>query len=75
MTAEEIQKNLLRVLSEAVSSRREARNNDTPFQGNKVAHSLAVDQLSRQVDSVHACCLAAGIPDETIRNIISLFSL
>lgn len=75
MTAEEIQKNLLKVLSEAVISRRMVRDNDTPFQGDKLGHALAVDQLSKQVDAVHLCCKAAGIEEKTIREMISLCSL
>lgn len=75
MIVEEIQKNLLGVLTSAVMSRTAVRNNDTPFQGDKIGHALAIDQLSKQVDAVHLCCKVAGIEEETIRNIISLCSL
>lgn len=75
MTAEEIQDNLIKVLASTVISRRTARDNDTLFQGDKLGHALAIDQLSRQVDAVHVCCKAAGIDEETIRTVISLGSL
>lgn len=75
MTVEEIHTNLLKVLTSTVISRRTARDNDTPFQGDKLGHILAVDQLSKQVDAVYLCCKTAGIPEETIRTVISLSSL
>ena len=75
MTAEEIQKNLLGVLTSTVTSRAAVRNNDAPFQGDKLAHDLAVDQISKKVDAVYLCCKVAGIQEDTIRNIISLCSL
>lgn len=75
MTVEEIQKNLLGVLTSTVISRRTARDNDTPFQKDTRAHAAAIHQLSRQVDAVRLCCKVAGIEEETILNVISLCSL
>lgn len=75
MTAEEIQKNLLEVLSSTVISRRTVRDNATPFQGDTLGHALAIDQLSKKVDAVYVCCKAAGIAEETISTVISLGSL
>lgn len=75
MTAEDIQKKLLGVLTSTVISRTAVRNNDTPFQGDMLGHALAIDQLSKQVDAVYLCCKVAGIEEETIRNVISLCSL
>lgn len=75
MTAEEIQTKLLEVLTSTVTSRAAARNNDTHFQGDKLSHAAAVNILSRQVDAVYLCCKVAGIPEDTIRNIVCLCSL
>lgn len=75
MTVEEIRENLLKVLSSTVLSRRTVRDNDTPFQGDRLAHALALETQSHQVTAVKICCKAAGIDEETIRTVISFGAL
>lgn len=75
MTVEEIRENLLQVLITTVKCYSGVRNNDTPFPGDQTAHSLAIEAQSRQITTAKICCKAAGIDEETIRNIVSLHAL
>lgn len=75
MTVEEIRENLLKVLSSAVQSQAAVRKNDTPLLADRMLHSLAVERQSHQVTAVKICCKAAGIDEETIREVITLCAL
>lgn len=72
MTVEEIRNNLLSLLSSTVMNQATVRRNDSPFQNDRLSHTFAVDKLSAQVTAVKMCCKAAGIDEETIRDVITL---
>jgi hypothetical protein len=75
MTVEEIRENLLKVLTSTVMNQSTVRNNSTPFQNDRMGHHFAVEKLSAQVTAVKVCCRAAGISEETIRDIMSVCAI
>lgn len=70
MTVDEIQKNLIRVLMDAVGARAAIDENPGPLSGDVVRIEMEKRRLDTAVKVATACCVAAGLEENQVQFMI-----